>query len=154
MIDHPSEPAHKIRVDVWVRGRIADLLKKATPQQRKELEEEIDRYFRKLQKRKDDKPQPERGTWDELYQLLGLHEGKDEKLRIDPFTLIGPEFAAGREARLQSAQRLIGEKKYLEAELHLLQVRGRRDDPARAARALEMLGQLMTTQGQFRDAVY
>jgi hypothetical protein len=56
MMDLPSEPAGKIRVDVWVRGAIADLLKKATPRERKELEEEIDRYFQKLQKNKLDSP--------------------------------------------------------------------------------------------------
>ncbi len=39
----PDEPALRVRYDVWLQGRIAELLRKATPEQRKQLEEEIGR---------------------------------------------------------------------------------------------------------------
>jgi tetratricopeptide (TPR) repeat protein len=74
----PDEPAVKARRDVWVRGRIAGLLQKATPAQRKQLEEEIARKWKATQGRK------------ELDAVRAFVAG------------FGPETAAGADARLLS----------------------------------------------------
>jgi outer membrane protein assembly factor BamB len=44
----PEEPTRRINPQVWVRGRINNLLRKATAQERKELEEEIRERFKEL----------------------------------------------------------------------------------------------------------
>lgn len=53
MIPLPDEPAVKVRRAIWVRGRIADLLRRASPAQRKELEEEMLRQLKDREGRKD-----------------------------------------------------------------------------------------------------
>ena len=58
------------------------------------------------------------------------------------------------EARLYLAERLIKEHTLLEAELHLLQLRGQQDDPVMAARAVETLARMMTDRGLLDEAVY
>jgi tetratricopeptide (TPR) repeat protein len=55
----PDEPAVKVQRDVWVRGRIEQLLKKATPEQRKQLEDEVAKKWKQIQGRKD----AERTSW-------------------------------------------------------------------------------------------
>jgi hypothetical protein len=129
----PGDSAVKARSNVWVRGRIAELLKKATPEQRKPLEAEMARWLKEVEGR------------------------NDEQSLCNFLELAGPETAAGREGRLLLAERLLGRPPlthFLEAELHLLQVRDQGEDRVHAARAVEMLGQLMTTQGRMADAVY
>jgi hypothetical protein len=130
MVSPPDEPHLKVRRDVWVRGRIAEMCKKATPDQRKQLEDEMARRLKDAQGRED-----ERGLRDFL-------------------ALFGPDTAAGRAATLQLAERLMRQRGYLEAELLLQEVRRHPEDSVRAARAVEMLGQLMTAQGLLPDAVY
>jgi outer membrane protein assembly factor BamB/tetratricopeptide (TPR) repeat protein len=125
-----GEPGVKVRPDVWAHNRIADLLQKAPPEKRKELEEEITRRLKKAQARDDP---------DDLRAFVAL---------------FGPESAAGREARLTLAERLIAKQQYAEADRLLQEVRRRRDDPTAAARALLMLGQLMTRRGLLPDAVH
>jgi hypothetical protein len=43
MLSLPDEPALRVRRDVWLQGRIRELFRRATPEQRKQLEEEIGR---------------------------------------------------------------------------------------------------------------
>jgi hypothetical protein len=130
MMPLPDEPAVKVRRDVWVRGRIAELLRRATPAQRKELEEELSR------------------------RLKDLEDCNDVRSLRDFVTLFGTDTAAGREAALRLAERRMLQREYLEAELHLQRVRRRQEDSARAARAVEMLGRLMIREGLLPDAVY
>ena len=51
MLTLPDEPAVEIRVDVWIRGRIAELLKNATPEQRKQMEAELNRRLKEIRDR-------------------------------------------------------------------------------------------------------
>jgi outer membrane protein assembly factor BamB len=125
-----NEPAVKARPDVWAQGRIAALVAKATPEQRKPLEEEIAKHWKTVQASKDSKALP---------QFVAE---------------FGSLFAQGREARLLLAERLMGEGAYVEAELQLLPLRRQRDDPAMAARAVEALARLMTRRGLLEDAAY
>src|SRR5262249_27363171 len=66
----------------------------------------------------------------------------------------GKIFAAGREARLQLAQRLIEQKSFLEAEIDLLQLQQQTEDPAIGGRAVDLLAQLMTKKTRLEDAAY
>jgi tetratricopeptide (TPR) repeat protein len=51
LVPLPGERTLKVRRDVWLRGRIEELLKKATPEQRKQLEEEMARRLKDAQDR-------------------------------------------------------------------------------------------------------
>jgi outer membrane protein assembly factor BamB/tetratricopeptide (TPR) repeat protein len=124
-----SDPAVKVRRDVWARGRIDEMMKRATPEQRKQLEEEMLKRF--------DKSKSERDT-DALRRFAAA---------------VGPETAAGREARLELAARLMNETAWLEAELAAEQVRRAGDETSRA-KAVHLLAQINTRRGRFEEAVY
>src|SRR5262249_12750312 len=69
--------------------------------------------------------------------------------------LYGSQFAAGREARLELAERLLARNDpgdFLAAELHLEHLRLQRDEPPMVARALEALARLRTRRGLLEDA--
>lgn len=120
--------AVQARPDVWVRGRVTELLAKATIEQRRALEAEVNREWKQLQAAD---PSP-------LEEFVAL---------------FGTAFDAGRDARLLLVERLIADRehgRFLEAELHLLALR---DDPARAARATEALARLATRKGLLDDAL-
>ncbi|HTU19972.1 MAG TPA: PQQ-binding-like beta-propeller repeat protein [Gemmataceae bacterium] len=57
MLPLPDDPAVKVRLDVWIRGRIAEVLKKATPEQRKQMEAELERRLKEIQGRDDEQGQ-------------------------------------------------------------------------------------------------
>src|SRR5262249_46848933 len=119
--------------DVWASGRIAAMVLAATPEQRAPLEKQIAK------------------AWDDVRKA-----GDAERLR-QFVTMFGSLFEVGREARLQLAERLIEENNknsLLEAERPLLLPRGQRDEPRRAARAVEALARLMTRQGMLEDAAH
>ncbi len=127
-----EDPAVRVRRDVWARSRIDELLEKATPEQRKQLEEEIESRRKRAE---------------------GAMNPADLRAFV---TLFGPESAGGRIARLALAGRLIedGPQADREAELLLEAVRGRREDVARTAQATEMLARLNVLRGRLPDAVY
>ncbi len=125
-----GDPSVKAQPRVWAQGRIAALVARATPEQRKPLEAEIERRWRDVQKAKDIEP---------LRRFVGA---------------FGSLFAVGREARFRLSERLIEENALLEAELHLLQLRGQADDRVMAGRAVEALARLMARKGLLEDAVY
>jgi outer membrane protein assembly factor BamB len=125
-----NEPGVQAQPDVWARGRITALVAKATPEQRKPLEQEIARRWQTVQASKD-------------------HEALPRFVAA-----FGSLFGPGREARLHLAERLLEEKSYLEAELQLLQLVGQREDPRVAGRAVEALARLMTRKGLLEDAAY
>ncbi len=129
LVPLPGEPTVKIRRDIWIRGRISDLLKKATPQHRKQLEEEMRRRLKEAQDRKDTQS---------LRDFVTLYAGT----------------AIGREAALLLAEQLMKHREFLEADLRLQALLRQGDDPIHMARALELLGQLMMEQGLLPDAVY
>jgi hypothetical protein len=105
------------------------MMEKATPDKRKPLEERIVQQWHEVQARKDT---------DGLRQFVAL---------------FGPVSGVGHEARFQLAERLIEERTFLEAELHLLQLR-RLEDPRLAGRAVEALARLMMQKGLLEDAAY
>src|SRR5262249_2448755 len=111
------------------QGRLAALLAKATPEQRRPLEKEIANRWRDIRTR----------------------DTEDIRRFIAAF---GSLFAAGKEARLTLAERLAEENSLTEAELHLLQLRRQPDEPRLTARAVEALARLMTRKGLLEDAVH
>jgi outer membrane protein assembly factor BamB len=115
-----GQPGLEVRLDVWARGRIDQLLRKAGAAERKRLEEEIDRRRR------------------------GAGRGQGPAGLRAFVAAISPASAAGRAARLELARRLTeaGPAGDREADLLLQEVRRRHDDPARAAEAVEALARL------------
>jgi outer membrane protein assembly factor BamB/tetratricopeptide (TPR) repeat protein len=130
LMSSPDDPALRVRRDVWVRGRFVELSGRATPEQRKQLEDAMRRRLKEPQERKD---------------VPGLR---------DALALFGDDTAAGREARLTLAELLMGQREFIEAETHLQRVRRQRDDPAQAARAVEMLARLMMMHGLMPDTIH
>jgi hypothetical protein len=114
------------------------MVAKATAEQRKPLEERIAQQWRTVQASKD---------IEELRRFVAV---------------FGSLFSMGQEARLTLAERLMHETKdgapsaFLEAELHLLQLRNQagRLNPELAARAVEALARLMIKKGLLEDAAY
>jgi len=131
----PDDPAVRIRPDVWVQERIAALAGAATtPEQRKSFQEQIDQDWRAARSAGDAGP---------LARFVVLYG-----------TIPGPLGAAGREARLTLAERLLDERdRGLEAELHLRYLREQTDSPDIAARARYDLARLLTRHGLLAEAV-
>jgi outer membrane protein assembly factor BamB/tetratricopeptide (TPR) repeat protein len=124
----PEDPTHKVPTNVWLRGRIAAMIAKATPQQRLPLEEKI------------------AAEWQAV-------RAKNDVNAIRNFAaMFDVPFSVGREARLQLAESIIDTKDksaFLEAELSLEQLRSgaMRDDPQIGGRALEALARLEKRKG-------
>ncbi|HMF14909.1 MAG TPA: PQQ-binding-like beta-propeller repeat protein, partial [Gemmataceae bacterium] len=133
LVSVPDESTLKAPPDVWAQGRIAAMVAKASPDARVPLEKQIAHSWEEVQK-----------------------SGDTEKLR-QFVTMFGSLFRAGREARLQLAEKLIEENSKgsaLDAERHLLLLRGVKDEPQLAARAVDALARLWTRQGLLEDAAY
>jgi outer membrane protein assembly factor BamB/tetratricopeptide (TPR) repeat protein len=133
----PEDPSHKIPVSSWLRGRVSAMLAKATPQQRRPLEEKIAQEWKAVQAK---------GDIDSIRSFVGMFD---------------VSFAVGREARLRLAEAIIekdDKSAFLEAELNLEQLRSEtlKDDPDLGGRALEMLTRLemrKNTAESMRQAV-
>src|SRR5262249_51775891 len=126
LVSVPDESILKSPPDVWARGRIAAMVAKATPDARLPLEKQI------------------ANSWDEVRK-----SGDTEKLR-QFITMFGNLFRAGREARLELAEKLIEENSkgsMLEAEMNLHLLREQKEDSRIAARSLEALARLWTRHG-------
>jgi hypothetical protein len=116
-----------------VPGRIAAVAARATAEQRRTLEDALAREGR------------------------ALGDGGDLAALARFVALFGDHFAAGKEARLDLAERLGSELergRFLEAELHLLRLCGPQEEPARAARALDALARLCARKGLLEDAAH
>jgi len=124
-----DEPSIKARPDIWSQGRIAAMVSRATADQRKPLEDKIAEQWRTIR------------------------ESKEVNALRRFVALFGSLFAIGREARMVLAERLIEENAFLEAELHLLQLR-QQPDKQISARAIEGLARLMIRKGLLDDAAY
>jgi outer membrane protein assembly factor BamB len=131
-----DEQQVKAAPDVWSRGRILAMMRKATPEERAPLEKLI------------------ADKWDKLRETNDLNE-------LRAFVrMFGSASDAGKEARLQLVERLMeqrdsnDEHPLLEAELELNQFRTGRHTPALAARATEALARLYTRKGLLEDAAH
>jgi outer membrane protein assembly factor BamB len=133
LISVVDEPAVRAAPDVWTQGRIAAMAAHAAPEARKPLEE-------RLAKR-----------WDEVRATNDVEELKKF------VAVFGSSFTVGKEARLMLAERLFDStdpRSLIEAERHLMLLRGPDESPAVAARAVECLARLCTRKGLLDDAVY
>jgi outer membrane protein assembly factor BamB/tetratricopeptide (TPR) repeat protein len=123
-----DDPTHKVPTNVWLRGRIAAMMARATPEQRRPLEEKIAQEWQAVRARND---------IDAIRSFAGMFD---------------VPFAVGRQARLELANAIIDKQDrsaYLEAELDLEQLRSGalRDDPQVGGRALEALARLEMRKG-------
>jgi outer membrane protein assembly factor BamB/tetratricopeptide (TPR) repeat protein len=128
-----DDPASRARPTAWARGRIEALIAKATPEQRKLLEAEIDKRWQVIRKSKD--PQAMR-------RFLEIY---------------GSRSSQGRNARFELAELLLakgGAGSFLETEQHLLILRRQTEDRKLAGRAVEALARLMVSKGLLEDAVH
>jgi hypothetical protein len=126
MLPVEGDPALRQRPGVWARARIAELLRKATPAQRRLLDSEIERSFK---------------------------EAKGEARWRALAVAFGPDMPHGRQARFRLAQALADGWQFLEADLRLREVLQAGDGPS-AARALLELARLSTRSGQLQDALF
>jgi outer membrane protein assembly factor BamB/tetratricopeptide (TPR) repeat protein len=128
-----DEPAVKASAEVWSGGRIAAMVAKARPEERKPLEDLMTK------------------KWQELKKTEDLNE-------IRNFVRVfGSLFVVGKEARLELANRLMDDTSptaLLEAEQHLSLLRVPGEDPKLAGRAVEALARLNTRKGLLEDASY
>jgi outer membrane protein assembly factor BamB len=133
-----DDPSHVVPVRVWLRGRIAAMFAKATPQQRAPLDLKIAEEWKAVEAKKDP---------DALRAFVGMFD---------------VAFDVGREARLRLAEAIIERNdrgSFLEAELSLLQLRGEayRMDAASGGHALAGLALLEEKRGSaegMREAAY
>jgi outer membrane protein assembly factor BamB/tetratricopeptide (TPR) repeat protein len=126
MLTPPDDPARQVRRDVWVQGRIEQLLREVPPESRQKLEQEIEKRLEKVRQGKAIAPLRS------LVRAVGRLAGQ---------------------ARLALAKRLLLSRKYLEADLHL-QIARASAEPKQVARALQLLVELHTREGQLSEALY
>jgi outer membrane protein assembly factor BamB len=133
LLDMPDEPNVRMRPDVWARGRIESMIRRATdPAARKSLEERVSR------------------EWD------AVKDGGDLKRLQEFVSVFGPYFATGAEAQFLLADKLLETKNEAdarEAQTHLAQLRATAEDPSVRARATEALARLMVGNRLMEDAV-
>ncbi len=133
LISVVDEPTVKANPDAWSEGRIKAMLAKATAEQRKPLEDRVVREWEKLR---------QSGNVEDLRKFVAI---------------FGSQFAVGKEARLHLAEKLIEQDDphaLLDAERHLMLLRGLQESSEVSGRALEMLARLMTRRGLLDDAAY
>ncbi|WP_020470292.1 outer membrane protein assembly factor BamB family protein [Zavarzinella formosa] len=131
MVTVIDEPNTNARPDVWARGRIQNMIKKATPEQRKPLEDKVVEEWNKVRDTND------------VEKLRGFVK------------VFGGMFDAGTEARITLADKLAAtsnEEDTREAEYMLFALRTG-EDTASAAKATEALARLYIRKGLLDDAV-
>jgi hypothetical protein len=133
LIDAPDEPNVKMRPDVWARGRIESMIRRAnSAEAKKSLEDRVNK------------------EWD------AVKGGNDLKKLREFVAVFGPFFDSGREAQFKLADVLLSTKNESdarEAQTHLAQLRVSAEDPAIRARATEALAKLMIDNRMMEDAV-
>ena len=132
MVSVIDEPNTNARPDVWARGRIQNMIKKATPEQRKPLENKVVEEWKKVKDAND------------LEKLRGFVK------------VFGGMFDAGTEAKITLADKLAAtsnDDDGREAEYMLLAIRDAGDDPLASAKATESLARLYIRKGLLDDAV-
>lgn len=131
LLDVPDQVNTTVRPDVWSRGRIVSMLKKATPEQRKPIEDKIEAEW-KVAKQSNDA----------------------EKIR-GFVRVFGGMLSVGNEARLFLADRLLttnNEEDVREAS-GILTVLRDGGEPSLAARATESLARAWIRKGLMEDAM-
>ncbi len=133
LLEMPDEPNVKMRPDVWARGRIESMIRRAaTPEAKKTLETRVIK------------------EWD------AVKDGNNLQRLREFVAVFGPFFATGTEAQFKLADVLLStnnDADTREAQSHLSQLRVTSDDPAVRARATESLAQLMIKSRMMEDAV-
>ncbi|QJW93535.1 outer membrane protein assembly factor BamB family protein [Frigoriglobus tundricola] len=133
LLPMPDEPNVNMRPDVWARGRIEAMIRRAaTAEARRSLEARVHK------------------EWE---QVKG---GNDLKKLREFVAVFGPYFDDGREAQFKLADALVAtnnEADAREAQTHLSQLRVGAEDPVVRARATEALAQLMVKGRMMEDAV-
>jgi outer membrane protein assembly factor BamB len=133
LISVVDEPTVKANPDAWSEGRIKAMLARATPDQRKPLEDLVARQWEQVR---------QSGSVEDVRKFVAV---------------FGSQFPVGKQARLHLAERLMedaGPNALLDAERHLLLLRGPGEEPEVSGRALEALARLMTRKGLLDDAAY
>src|SRR5262249_45553602 len=131
MVSVIDEPNTSARPDVWARGRIQNMIRKATPEQRKPLEEKVVEEWKRVKDAND------------LEKLRGFVK------------VFGGMFEAGTDAKITLADKLSAsgnEDDGREAEYMLLAIRDGEDQLA-AAKAAESGARLYIRKGLLDDAV-
>ena len=132
LLPRADDPAVKAAPAVWARARIAALYAGAKAPSRQLLDEEISK------------------------KGAALRQGKDIDALRGFVTLFGPAFAAGREAALDLAERLMTGNKIaqIDAEALLTNLATQTEDRQKAAQALEALARLMIGRGLLEDSLH
>jgi outer membrane protein assembly factor BamB len=133
LISVVDEPSVKANPDAWSEGRIKAMLARATPEQRKPLEDQVARQWEKVR---------QSGSVEDVRKFVAV---------------FGSQFDVGKQARLYLAERLMEDDSpaaLLDAERHLLLLRSPKEEPEVSGRALETLARLMTRKGLLDDAAY
>lgn len=133
LLEMPDEPNVRMRPDVWARGRIEAMIRRATDATaRKSLEDRVNQEWATVQQTGDLK-------------------------RLREFVAVfGPYFASGADAQFLLADKLLqtnDEADAREAQTYLAQLRATADDPVVRARATEALARLMVKNQLMEDAV-
>jgi outer membrane protein assembly factor BamB len=133
LISTVDQPSVKALPEVWSRGRIAAMLRDATEEERKPIEEHVKKKWAEISRK---------GDVAELRTFVAV---------------FGALFPAGREARLRLAEKLMEgnePRDLLEAEGNLTLLRQDPADRLLAARAVEALARLNEKRGLPDDAAY
>ena len=133
LFEMPDDPGVRMRPDVWARGRIEGMIRKAAdPAARTSLEARVNK------------------EWD------AIRAGADLTRLREFVAVFGPYFPAGAAAELKLADALLltnTDDDARDAQVHLGRLRATADDPAVRARATEALARLMVRNGLLEDAV-
>jgi len=134
LVNTTDESSVRSAPDVWAAGRIAAMMGNAKdPSKKKPFEDKIAERW---------KQSSDKGDVLSLRQFVAM---------------FGSQFAVGREARLQLAERLMeeaGTTSLLDAERHLIMLQGQQDDRTMAARAVETHARLLKRKGMLAEAAY
>jgi tetratricopeptide (TPR) repeat protein len=136
LVDLIEEPNTRARPDIWSRGRIQALLAGAGPDERRRLEAEIEARWDRVRKSAD---------LDSLRKFVTLFGSLSSAGKAARIELAGRLMATGEPDDLTEAERVLAVLCYSPAQ--------RRDDPAAAARALELMTRVCVRRGQYENAV-
>ncbi|MDB5312310.1 MAG: bamB 1 [Gemmataceae bacterium] len=133
LFEMPDEPSVRMRPDVWARGRIEGMIRRAAdPAARKSLEDRVNK------------------EWE------AVDAGNDLKRLREFVDVFGPYFPAGSAAELKLAHALLQtntDEDTRDAQVHLSQLRVTAEAPVLRAKATEALARLMIKNGLLEDAV-
>ena len=133
LFEMPDEPSVRMRPDVWARGRIEGMIRRAgDPVARKSLEDRVNK------------------EWEDV-------QVKNDRKKLQEFVdVFGPYFSAGSAAQLRLADVLMNsgtEDDSRDAQVYLAQLRATAEDPIVRAKATESLARMMVKNHLMEDAV-